>query len=179
MNIDKRMLRTEDNIQKSLMQLLTYKSYHKITITEVAKLAGIGRKTFYLHYDSIDDVLVQIEEQLQDDLDVKLEQETNLSVQKLLKILNDLMLKNQSFYKGILISSPNVFLNDDFQLILQRCLKKYIANSSLLKNKQDKVYYASFLAAGIVQCYREHLEKKNEPIEVLSNTLSRILMKFD
>lgn len=179
MNKDKRSIRTETTIQNSLMQLLTYKSLTKITITELTKLAGIERKTFYLHYDSIDEVLTEIENNLQTDLDSRLESQPELTADKLLEILNDLMIQKKSFYQGILISSPNIFLNDDFQLILQRCLKKYFFKSLKLPQIEARNYYASFLAAGIVQCYREYLEKPNGDIAVLNSILKKIINQFN
>lgn len=179
MKKDRRVLKTEESIQSSLMELLTYKSLSKITITELAQKAGIERKTFYLHYDSIDDVLLEIEDQLQSELAHKLLNEQALTAEKLLKVLDSLMLKERKFYQGIMITSPNVFLNDDFQLILERCLEKYFFKSADLTSLKTKKYYAAFLSAGIMQCYRKFLENSNSNIDTVDAVLKDILKKYE
>lgn len=179
MKKDQRVLKTEKNIQSSLMDLLTYKSLSKITITELAQKAGIERKTFYLHYDSIDDVLLEIEDQLQSELAHKLLNEKTLTAEKLLEVLDSLMLKERKFYQGIMITSPNTFLNDDFQLILERCLEKYIVKSVGLISPERKKYYSAFLSAGIMQCYRKFLEDSNSKIENVDAVLKDILKQYE
>ncbi len=54
---DKRLLKTKRAIVGALIELLTQKDLSEITVTELAQKARINRKTFYLHYDKIDDVI--------------------------------------------------------------------------------------------------------------------------
>ena len=44
-------------MDEALIQLLNEKHYEYITVKEVCKKAGVNRSTFYLHYESIDDLL--------------------------------------------------------------------------------------------------------------------------
>ena len=44
-------------MDEALIQLLNEKDYEYITVKEVCKKAGVNRSTFYLHYESIDDLL--------------------------------------------------------------------------------------------------------------------------
>ncbi len=55
-NLDRRQIKTKKAIIGAFIQLLQEKDISKITITELAKLANIDRKTFYLHYESISDL---------------------------------------------------------------------------------------------------------------------------
>lgn len=50
---DKRVERTEQAVEKAYFRLLESTDYEKITISALAREAGIDRKTFYLHYGSI------------------------------------------------------------------------------------------------------------------------------
>lgn len=43
---------------ESLLDIMDEKNYTKISISEVAEHAQLSRRTFYRHFDSIDDVLV-------------------------------------------------------------------------------------------------------------------------
>lgn len=44
-------------MDEALLQLLEYKDYALITVTEICKKAGVNRSTFYLHYEGIPDLL--------------------------------------------------------------------------------------------------------------------------
>lgn len=44
-------------MDEALICLLNEKDYEYITVKEICKKAGVNRSTFYLHYESIDDLL--------------------------------------------------------------------------------------------------------------------------
>lgn len=58
--IDRRILKTKRAIAIALLQLLAEKPMEDITITELTLKADINRKTFYLHYTSIEDVAAEL-----------------------------------------------------------------------------------------------------------------------
>ena len=55
-NYDRRQIKTKKAIIAAFITLLQQKNISKITITELSKLADIDRKTFYLHYNSIEEL---------------------------------------------------------------------------------------------------------------------------
>lgn len=44
-------------MDEALLQLLQRKDYDYITVRELCKMAGVNRSTFYLHYETMDDLL--------------------------------------------------------------------------------------------------------------------------
>ena len=44
-------------MDEALICLLNEKDYEYITVKEICKKAGVNRSTFYLHYESMDDLL--------------------------------------------------------------------------------------------------------------------------
>ena len=60
--MDKRYQKSHQLIIQSLLDLLSKKSMNEISITEIANNANINRKTFYSHFENINDVLEQIQE---------------------------------------------------------------------------------------------------------------------
>jgi len=52
-NYDRRQIKTKKAIIGAFFTLLQEKNISKITITELAKIANIDRKTFYLHYEAL------------------------------------------------------------------------------------------------------------------------------
>ena len=65
---DLRVRRTLTSIRKSFYELVLEKNYNEISITELTDRAGINRKTFYLHYSSLDDLVKEIEEEIVSDI---------------------------------------------------------------------------------------------------------------
>ncbi len=53
---DLRVIRTIAFIKYTFSDMVMKMNYQDISITELTKAAGINRKTFYLHYSSIDDL---------------------------------------------------------------------------------------------------------------------------
>ncbi len=65
-SVDRRVVRTRKAIRKAFMRLIQESDYQKITITAIAREADIDRKTFYLHYRSVEDLIDEI---IQDEAD--------------------------------------------------------------------------------------------------------------
>lgn len=53
---DRRFVRTEKAIMEAFLKLAEEQDPQKITVTALAREADIDRKTFYLHYDTVDAV---------------------------------------------------------------------------------------------------------------------------
>ncbi len=65
---DLRVRRTLKSIRNAFYQLVLEKDYADISITELTDLAEINRKTFYLHYSSLDDLVKEVEDEIVQDI---------------------------------------------------------------------------------------------------------------
>ena len=68
---DKRIIKTKKAIYQALKELYLENDFEDISITQLTEKANIGRKTFYLHYSSIDDIVDEIVKKLYDNLKKK------------------------------------------------------------------------------------------------------------
>ena len=59
---DRRVQRTREVLQHALIDLIRERGYDMITIQDIADRANVGRTTFYLHYDSKDELFVSCHE---------------------------------------------------------------------------------------------------------------------
>lgn len=66
--MDRRTSKTKTLIKEALLELLENKELVKISITDIAKKVDINRSTFYLHYNSIDDVIFELEDEVIDEI---------------------------------------------------------------------------------------------------------------
>ena len=55
--MDPRVKRTRNAMRTAFLQMCTEKPYDQINVSDLAKTAGINRKTFYLHYSELDDLM--------------------------------------------------------------------------------------------------------------------------
>ncbi|MHC9531873.1 TetR/AcrR family transcriptional regulator [Dellaglioa sp. L3N] len=60
---DLRVQRTINSIYDAFKQLICEKDYQKITVTELARMAQINKKTFYRYYPTLDDLLIELQAQ--------------------------------------------------------------------------------------------------------------------
>lgn len=61
-HVDRRVRRSRAAIRAAFLELIMEKEFSQITVKELAERADINRKTFYMHYSSLDDVLAEVEE---------------------------------------------------------------------------------------------------------------------
>lgn len=59
---DRRVKRTRELLQSALIELINERGYDALTIQEIVDRANIGRTTFYLHYNSKDDLFMSCHE---------------------------------------------------------------------------------------------------------------------
>lgn len=61
---DLRILRTRDSIRSTFKEMICEMDYEQISIKELTERARINRKTFYLHYNSLDDLLREMQNEM-------------------------------------------------------------------------------------------------------------------
>ena len=67
MNTNGKYFYTATLMSEALLALLEKKNFEFITIKELTQKAGVNRSTFYLHYDTLEDLLQETIERLNDE----------------------------------------------------------------------------------------------------------------
>ena len=156
---DKRVIRTHAAIRQAMHDLLLEVDYDDLTVTMLAKKAGIDRKTFYLHYNSVADVL---DEAVRDYADAIVSRVAPVSFAKTDEIdfsafFIDLSVEIAQFVasnRGLVGHFPPTLLLDVIETSLTDCL---IANESLDIDPAMSLsvdYCVSFVCAGVLAVYR-------------------------
>jgi len=123
--IDRRVQRTREILQSSLIDLMRERNYDAITIQDIVNRANIGRTTFYLHYNSKDELFLNCHEAMVREFRIGLLHP--LTKEELLspKIPRGLKLAYQHL-EGARATLYSVFLGKD-SLILLRQLRDWNA----------------------------------------------------
>ena len=84
---------TKDLMKKEFMILLDKKTLDNITVTELAKRCNIERKTFYYHYNNLEELIKEI---FQSELDIVIEEfNENLSWEDSFILASKFILDNE------------------------------------------------------------------------------------
>ena len=60
-DLDPRIARTRDAVQRAVLELLSCeRDFRSLTVSEVSKLAGVTRKTFYSRFGSLEQVVDEL-----------------------------------------------------------------------------------------------------------------------
>jgi len=164
--IDLRVLKTEESIKKAFKDMLLEMPYEKITVKELCERAIINRKTFYLHYDSIEDVLEEFQEEQSCEYFDKIKDFDHIKeVDKLIKVFFEFSQEQGKFYEII-------HCNSHYDYIHKKQTNKISIKSqdnfgSIKKFDEDKQnIILSYLNSGILGSYRQWVsDGKKIPVE--------------
>ena len=178
---DRRLLRTKKVIIAALMQLLTEKDLSEITVTELAERAGINRKTFYLHYDRVEDIIEDFGEDLLNYTDrvMRTHIETNgrINIRVLFGAINSAITENLEFFRIFVRSGAyHIFISSsmrsEYIRNLRASMELYFRGGLLLSP-----YVMEFLVSGVTAMYIKWLDTElpTESLDDLSESAARLV----
>ncbi len=150
------------------------KKTSKITIAEIARRANINRKTFYLHYSSIDDIINEVSENKVEELLSLLEEKDFFAhpfdVNLFFQCLNYMVLQDIDFYKKIVGDPTYITHFERIKDLLINTMKKIYADQDAIPQDELDIYTVYF-ASAIVSTYMAWL---NGDIKTDINKLGEI-----
>lgn len=157
MAIDKRIQRTNKALRSAFREMAKTTSYQDITVKKLTEKAGINRKTFYLHYDSIDDFLntfvEELSEQLLDIITAQPFDRYRLETGEMFDPLFDFFDQSREFFTFILMSDEYSFLSRKVENRVAHGFTDAI-ESSFGISRTDAFISASFMIRNTVMLFR-------------------------
>lgn len=195
--MDRRVARTKRNIYIAFFTLLQKKGMDDITVTELAQLADVDRKTFYSHYQTVQDVFTEFKqgvyESVMEVLDecekrgasnrAKLDAGESLERAKdvspfdfvyFYDALNAVMVENLAFFEKLSRDTTFMFLKNDFKNVLKQALLDKYADAAGMEPYQLSLY-AEFIAAGAISMWTDWLHHKQVPMEEFRDAAIAVL----
>ena len=172
---DRRVVRTRKAIREAFFKLMENQDYHKITIASVAREADIDRKTFYLHYRSVSDLVDEVIRDEAQKIVASSDGDKGLDVSKLFQSISLALAPDMTRSKRVL---QHVSLQDVLDR-LEASLVDVLMEDNVLGLRRDDPYVpyiVSFFCAGLVAVYRRWLIADSEiPLESLAGATSACL----
>lgn len=178
-------------MQQALINLLNKKEYEYISIKEICSQAGVNRSTFYLHYETKDDLLKECIEETNKKFIDYFTKENKSFLEKLNSLdLNELYFITPEYLKPYLLfikDNKNVFyasLNQPYLMEVNKkysSLYKYIINPILNKfnvPEQEKEYMVYFYIKGILAIVDEWIKEGcKDNIDFIINIIMKCVQK--
>lgn len=182
--VDRRIVRSRKAIIEAFERLLLTCDLDKITVSAIAREANIDRKTFYVHFGTIDGLLDAIAEDIVDTIvdgvvdstagEGEADPRRALAVffENVNRVVCGNLVMNGRFFE----SMPA----DAMMSRLLRPLKRLIIERGLIEvSVSDEVldYYLSFILGGIISAYRNWLlSDRAVPVERVSEVALALTM---
>lgn len=155
-------------MDQALVELLEKKDIEFITVTEIAKKAGVNRSTFYLHYDNVYELLEETVENLNKDFvssfDLRTTPEIN-SKDNAFLITEEYLIPYLEFCKKnrrilrLVRQKPWLFKkNKTYGKMYNEIF--YPAISQFVVKESDRVYKLEYFTCGVTAIVHKWLERE-------------------
>ena len=176
--------KTTTKIKLALLELLNTKELSQINITNLVKIAGVYRATFYLHYKSLNDVILDIERDVVECYNSIKEcmQEIDLynNMDALIEKIGEYVKIDKKYLR--IIINTNCFNRITLRLreLLNEILIDNFTKFNHLNKDANILLSISTFTGGFVFAYRDWVNDLDVEFEVLEKyikNLSKILLK--
>ena len=179
---DRRVLRTKKAIQNAYLDLLKKKGTEKITISDIAREADIDRKTFYLHYDSTEDIIREYAEEKTKELLARLTLKSFFTLSFDKKIFareaNNMLREHLDFCRMVAQNPSLGFFWNEVQDVAVQILSEIYKRHSRLPESDLKIQ-VSFFVAGAMYVYQRWLRDEIPcSMEEVGDKVSEIALRY-
>lgn len=182
---------TAVRMDEAFLELIEKKDFTYITVKEICEKAGVNRSTFYLHYETVGDLLAESAQYIIDKFVAFMPYDTEEFLEKLQnRPLNELYLitpeyltpyltyikKHQRIFRATVEQASVLGMNDAYgelnRHVLTPILDRYQVSS------KDQRYMMTFFLNGLMSIITEWLKDEcNDSIEYIISIIQRCIKK--
>lgn len=162
---------TAAKMDKAFLQLLEKKDFAYITVKELCEAAGVNRSTFYLHYETMGDLLAECTQYLNEQFLAHMKHDSASFIAKLRDCpLDELYLvtpeyltpylsyikENQRLFRTSLENAGTLHLNDSYAGLLRHVIMPILDRYGV--PEADRRYLVAFCINGLMAIITEWLK---------------------
>ncbi len=178
--MDRRIRKTKNSIRKLLLEIMETDPANRITVTEICGMLDINRSTFYSHYESIEDVLAEIEDELMDEITAKIRSNQGKDFNSVLNEVSAGISANKKIYQILVKSHTGRFTWK---------LSETITNLLSIENREadwkprlkySREYIKAFMVSGLIGLLLEWLKHDcTDTMPAVSREMQRYFSNSD
>lgn len=154
---DRRVVRTKAALTAALFELLAEKDFSKISITELTRRADVDRKTFYLHYQSVDELLEEFYEERLHGLLVAVEREgifreSTLDMVGFFRVLCSQVAEDMPLFRRLAQGTGYTYYMERVRALLKTAIENYYRARGGQSEAELRLL-GEFYAAAIMRAY--------------------------
>lgn len=188
---DSKYHKTAVKMVNAFLELLETKDFEFIMVKEICKRAEVNRSTFYLHYETVGDLLNESTEYMSAQLLKYFPNQSKDFIDSIKNAeLKDLylitpgylnpyftfILENKKLFKTALAKSDVLRLTELYKKMFTRVLDPIMDRFNVPKNKRK--YILAYFISGIMAVINEWLRKDcAEPIDFIAGIISELVCK--
>ena len=173
---DLRVRKTKQAIRKVFEEMICEMDYENITVKELTERAMINRKTFYLHYETIDALLEELQQEIADSFTSQnISYKSMDDIKHIIRYFFEYAVKMPKLHERLLSSGSYEFVGDRInEKIMEYRTERYRGVFS--KNiYEDNLVFAYFAPITTI-LYRQWIKDgKKMPLEDLIATATRLV----
>ena len=179
--MDKRMLRTREAIRCALLSLLNQKDASQINVSELTEKAQISRKTFYLHYASVDEALQELENEIEGWVMAQLAQsdiwDNRHDLYTILSRVDKALQEHETYSCYLENRRSRYFLMYRLKNSIAKMVKDEIRENAGAEAAEDDVEAAAdFAVSGILSMYYDWLTAQRVTLRQLAEKAQKLLL---
>lgn len=172
--MDRRVRKTRKLIKTAFTDLIQKEPLSSITVTELTKRADIDRRTFYLHYSNIEEIVADIEGDAVQTLREAVPNKDCFNIESFFNGLTSIMTSNIDFYRTITTNPLYYRFVLQCKGILKTSLKNSFANKTSL-SPTDFDFNCEYVASGIMGVYINWFVTDSQmPIDQLTKKAEKV-----
>ncbi len=167
---------TKDLIKKEFMKLLDEKKLDNITVTELAQKCQIERKTFYYHYENLEQLIREI---FESELDIVIEEfNEHFSWEDSFILAAKFILDNEKAIRHMYQSDYKAEVEKYVFSMAGEVMSKYVSHISKETRAKDidinliSYFYQCALSSALIQWIATNM--KTDPV-VIANRIGKLL----
>ncbi len=158
---------TAARMDEAFLELLAEKDFQYITVKEICQRAGVHRSTFYLHYESLRDLLSESVEKMMGDFMHRFQEDGFLARMRSCPLEELVLVTPRYLFPYLSYIRDNRKL---FQQVFEPILERFCVPP------QDRHYMMIFYLNGIIAVLMEWLENGcREDVEAIAGIIIRII----
>lgn len=183
---DLRVQKTRQAIRQSFQEMVCSMKYKEITVRKIAEKSHINRKTFYLHYPTLDDLMLEFQNEVINFIlsaDIKCD---NLAdMQKMIGAFFDFVADLPKFHERLICDESYQFIGEKINLAFIKQLKTRV-HGQLSKDQDKEEIICTYLGSNAFTLYKHWVNNgktmpldklKTLTIQLMSNGLKDFLEK--
>ncbi len=172
---DLRVQKTMEAIQGNFHDLILEKEYSDITVKELCERARINKKTFYTYYETLDDLLLEMQTMISSEYSERIKEFTLKDIDKLVREFFVFSEEKGEFYEKITCGGAYTHIRQQMISKVNATQDSYPELQKLPQADQEVI--RTFLGESLLAIYRNWIEGgKKLPVEKVISLTTNLLV---